>query len=139
MNTNDFDFDLPEELIAQTPLEKRDASKLLILDRKTGQFQDRHFDAILDELEPGDALVMNNTRVYLPVFMESNQKQVVTSNSFSLKIPQDDCWEVLAKPAKRLKVGATVSFGDGRLTATVEEELEHGGRIVRFHYQGESF
>ena len=86
MNTNDFDFDLPEELIAQTPLEKRDASKLLILDRKTGQFQDRHFDAILDELEPGDALVMNNTRVLPAVFMESNQKQVVTSNSFSLKI-----------------------------------------------------
>ena len=86
MNTNDFDFDLPEELIAQTPLEKRDASKLLILDRKTGQFQDRHFDAILDELEPGDALVMNNTRVLPAVFMGSNQKQVVTSNSFSLKI-----------------------------------------------------
>ena len=108
MNTNDFDFDLPEELIAQTPLEKRDASKLLILDRKTGQFQDRHFDAILDELEPGDALVMNNTRV-LPARLHG---------------------------VKRLKVGATVSFGDGRLTATVEEELEHGGRIVRFHYQG---
>ena len=84
MNTNDFDFDLPEELIAQTPLEKRDASKLLILDRKTGQFQDRHFDAILDELEPGDALVMNNTRV-LPARLHG-VKPVVTSNSFSLKI-----------------------------------------------------
>ena len=136
MNTNDFDFDLPEELIAQTPLEKRDASKLLILDRKTGQFQDRHFDAILDELEPGDALVMNNTRV-LPARLHGVKPETGGHVEFLLlKNTQDDCWEVLAKPAKRLKVGATVSFGDGRLTATVEEELEHGGRIVRFHYQG---
>ena len=136
MNTNDFDFDLPEELIAQTPLEKRDASKLLILDRKTGQFQDRHFDAILDELEPGDALVMNNTRV-LPARLHGVKPETGGHIEFLLlKNTQDDCWEVLAKPAKRLKVGATVSFGDGRLTATVEEELEHGGRIVRFHYQG---
>ena len=136
MNTNDFDFDLPEELIAQTPLEKRDASKLLILDRKTGQFQDRHFDAILDELEPGDALVMNNTRV-LPARLHGVKPETGGHVEFLLlKNTQDDCWEVLAKPAKRLKVGASVSFGDGRLTATVEEELEHGGRIVRFHYQG---
>ena len=136
MNTNDFDFDLPEELIAQTPLEKRDASKLLILDRKTGQFQDRHFDAILDELEPGDALVMNNTRV-LPARLHGVKPETGGHVEFLLlKNTQDDCWEVLAKPAKRLKVGATVIFGDGRLTATVEEELEHGGRIVRFHYQG---
>ena len=136
MNTNDFDFDLPEELIAQTPLEKRDASKLLILDRKTGQFQDRHFDAILDELEPGDALVMNNTRV-LPARLHGVKPETGGHVEFLLlKNTQDDCWEVLAKPAKRLKVGATVSFGDGRLTATVEKELEHGGRIVRFHYQG---
>ena len=136
MNTNDFDFDLPEELIAQTPLEKRDASKLLILNRKTGQFQDRHFDAILDELEPGDALVMNNTRV-LPARLHGVKPETGGHVEFLLlKNTQDDCWEVLAKPAKRLKVGATVIFGDGRLTATVEEELEHGGRIVRFHYQG---
>ena len=136
MNTNDFDFDLPEELIAQTPLEKRDASKLLILDRKTGRFQDRHFDAILDELETGDALVMNNTRV-LPARLHGIKPETGGHVEFLLlKNTQDDCWEVLAKPAKRLKVGASVSFGDGRLTATVEEELEHGGRIVRFHYQG---
>ncbi|MDU2419315.1 MAG: S-adenosylmethionine:tRNA ribosyltransferase-isomerase, partial [Streptococcus parasanguinis] len=113
MNTNDFDFDLPEELIAQTPLEKRDASKLLILDRKTGQFQDRHFDAILDELEPGDALVMNNTRV-LPARLHGVKPETGGHVEFLLlKNTQDDCWEVLAKPAKRLKVGATVSFGDG--------------------------
>ena len=139
MNTNDFDFDLPEELIAQTPLEKRDASKLLILDRKTGRFQDRHFDAILDELETGDALVMNNTRV-LPARLHGIKPETGGHVEFLLlKNTQDDCWEVLAKPAKRLKVGASVSFGDGRLTATVEEELEHGGRIVRFHYQGERY
>ena len=109
MNTNDFDFDLPEELIAQTPLEKRDASKLLILDRKTGQFQDRHFDAILDELEPGDALVMNSTAFYQPAFMESNQKQVVTSNSFSLKIRKMTVGS-LGKTCKTLKGRGTVSF-----------------------------
>ena len=113
---------MPEELIAQTPLEKRDASKLLILDRKTGQFQDRHFDAILDELEPGDALVMNNTRV-LPARLHGVKPETGGHVEFLLlKNTQDDCWEVLAKPAKRLKVGATVSFGDGRLTATVEED-----------------
>ena len=101
MNTNDFDFDLPEELIAQTPLEKRDASKLLILDRKTGQFQDRHFDAILDELEPGDALVMNNTRV-LPARLHGVKPETGGHVEFLLlKNTQDDCWEVLAKPAKR--------------------------------------
>ena len=143
MNTADFDFHLPEELIAQTPLEKRDASKLLILDRKTGQFQDRHFDAILDELEPGDAqlqpgdaLVMNNTRV-LPARLYGEKPGTGGHvELLLLKNTEGDQWEVLAKPAKRLKVGAQVSFGDGRLTATVVEELEHGGRIVRFDYQG---
>ena len=101
MNTNDFDFDLPEELIAQTPLEKRDASKLLILDRKTGQFQDRHFDAILDELEPGDALVMNNTRV-LPARLHGVKPETGGHVEFLLlKNTQDDCWEVLRIGTRR--------------------------------------
>ncbi|MCD1276820.1 tRNA preQ1(34) S-adenosylmethionine ribosyltransferase-isomerase QueA [Streptococcus sinensis] len=136
MNTADFDFHLPEELIAQTPLEKRDSSRLLIVDRKTGQFSDQHFDNIIDQLEPGDALVMNNTRV-LPARLYGTKPE--TSGHVELlllKNTQGDFWEVLAKPAKRLRVGAHVSFGDGRLTATVTEELEHGGRIVRFDYQG---
>lgn len=136
MNTADFDFHLPEELIAQTPLEKRDSSRLLIVDRKTGQFSDQHFDNIIDQLEPGDALVMNNTRV-LPARLYGTKPETGGHvELLLLKNTQGDFWEVLAKPAKRLRIGARVSFGDGRLTATVTEELEHGGRIVRFDYQG---
>ncbi len=136
MNTADFDFHLPEELIAQTPLEKRDSSRLLIVDRETGQFSDQHFDNIIDQLEPGDALVMNNTRV-LPARLYGTKPETGGHvELLLLKNTQGDFWEVLAKPAKRLKVGTRVSFGDGRLTATVTEELEHGGRIVRFDYQG---
>lgn len=136
MNTADFDFHLPEELIAQTPLEKRDSSRLLIVDRKTGQFSDQHFDNIIDQLEPGDALVMNNTRV-LPARLYGTKPETGGHvELLLLKNTHGDFWEVLAKPAKRLRVGAHVSFGDGRLTATVTEELEHGGRIVRFDYQG---
>jgi S-adenosylmethionine:tRNA ribosyltransferase-isomerase len=136
MNTADFDFHLPEELIAQTPLEKRDSSRLLIVDRQTGQFSDQHFDNIIDQLEPGDALVMNNTRV-LPARLYGTKPETGGHvELLLLKNTQGDFWEVLAKPAKRLRVGTRVSFGDGRLTATVTEELEHGGRIVRFDYQG---
>ena len=136
MNTADFDFHLPEELIAQTPLEKRDASRLLVVDRSSGEFSDQHFDSIIDQLQPGDALVMNNTRV-LPARLYGEKAGTGGHvELLLLKNTEGDQWEVLAKPAKRLKVGAQVSFGDGRLTATVVEELEHGGRIVRFDYQG---
>ncbi|WP_247905679.1 tRNA preQ1(34) S-adenosylmethionine ribosyltransferase-isomerase QueA [Streptococcus anginosus] len=136
MNTADFDFHLPEELIAQTPLEKRDASRLLVVNHETGQMEDTHFDAIIDQLNPGDALVMNDTRV-LPARLHGEKPE--TGGHIELLLLKNiagDDWEILAKPAKRLKVGAAISFGDGRLTATVLEELEHGGRIVRFHYQG---
>ncbi|MBZ2040631.1 tRNA ribosyltransferase-isomerase [Streptococcus sanguinis] len=136
MNTADFDFDLPEELIAQTPLEKRDASRLLVVDKETGAFSDQHFDQIIDQLQPGDALVMNNTRV-LPARLYGIKPETGGHvELLLLKNTQGDDWEVLAKPAKRLRVGAQISFGDGRLTATVIEELEHGGRIVRFGYEG---
>ncbi len=136
MNIKDFDFDLPEELIAQTPLEKRDSSKLLVIDRKTHNMVDTHFDHILDELNPGDALVMNNTRV-LPARLYGEKPDTHGHvELLLLKNTQGDQWEVLAKPAKRLRVGAKVSFGDGRLTATVKEELDHGGRIVEFDYDG---
>ena len=136
MNTTDFDFHLPEELIAQTPLEKRDASRLLVVNRETGEFSDQHFDSIIDQLEPGDALVMNNTRV-LPARLYGEKPGTGGHvELLLLKNTEGDFWEVLAKPAKRLKVGAKVVFGDGRLTATITEELDHGGRIVRFDYQG---
>ena len=136
MNTKDFDFDLPEELIAQTPLEVRDASRLLILDRKKKTLTDSHFDHILDQLQPGDALVMNNTRV-LPARLHGQKPDTHGHvELLLLKNTQGDQWEVLAKPAKRLRVGAKIEFGDGRLLATVVEELEQGGRIVEFSYDG---
>lgn len=136
MNTQDFDFHLPEELIAQTPLEKRDSSKLLVIDHKKHTMLDTHFDHILDELNPGDALVMNNTRV-LPARLHGEKPETHGHVEFLLlKNTQGDQWEVLAKPAKRLHVGTEVSFGDGHLTATILEELDHGGRIVEFHYEG---
>ncbi|HEM4331199.1 TPA: tRNA preQ1(34) S-adenosylmethionine ribosyltransferase-isomerase QueA [Streptococcus suis] len=136
MNTADFDFDLPEELIAQVPLEKRDSSKLLILDREKQSMVDSHFDHIIDQLNPGDALVMNNTRV-LPARLYGYKPETMGHvELLLLKNTQGNQWEVLAKPAKRLKVGTTVAFGDGRLTATIVEELEHGGRIVEFSYEG---
>ena len=136
MNTKDFDFDLPEELIAQTPLEVRDASRLLILDREKKTLTDSHFDHILDQLHPGDALVMNNTRV-LPARLYGQKPDTHGHvELLLLKNTQGDQWEVLAKPAKRLRVGAKVEFGDGRLKATVVEELEQGGRIVEFSYEG---
>ncbi|OZV24019.1 tRNA preQ1(34) S-adenosylmethionine ribosyltransferase-isomerase QueA [Streptococcus sobrinus] len=136
MNTQDFDFHLPEELIAQAPLEKRDSSKLLVIDHKKHTMLDTHFDHILDELNPGDALVMNNTRV-LPARLHGEKPETHGHVEFLLlKNTQGDQWEVLAKPAKRLHVGTEVSFGDGRLTATILEELDHGGRIVEFHYEG---
>lgn len=136
MNTNDFDFHLPEELIAQTPLEKRDSSKLLVLDPVTKEMTDTHFDHIIDQLNPGDALVMNNTRV-LPARLYGEKAETHGHVEFLLlKNTTGDEWEVLAKPAKRLKVGTKVSFGDGRLIAEVLEVLEHGGRIVHFSYEG---
>lgn len=136
MHTNDFDFDLPEELIAQTPLEKRDSSRLLIIDHQTKEMTDSHFDQIVDQLNPGDALVMNNTRV-LPARLHGEKPDTHGHvELLLLKNTKEDQWEVLAKPAKRLKVGSQVSFGDGRLTATVIEELDHGGRIVEFSYSG---
>lgn len=136
MNTNDFDFDLPERLIAQTPLEKRDSSKLLVIDHTTKTMVDTHFDHIIEQLNPGDALVMNNTRV-LPARLYGQKEETKGHvELLLLKNTQNDQWEVLAKPAKRLKVGSQVEFGDGRLKATIIEELDHGGRIVEFSYEG---
>ncbi len=136
MNTNDFDFELPEELIAQTPLKKRDSSKLLVINHENKHLTDTYFDHIIDELNSGDALVMNNTRV-LPARLYGEKPDTHGHvELLLLKNTQKDQWEVLAKPAKRLRVGAEVSFGDGRLKAVVKKELEHGGRIVEFTYAG---
>lgn len=136
LTTEDFDYYLPEELIAQTPLEERDQSRMLVLDSKTCAYQDDYFYDVIDHLEPGDALVMNDSRV-LPARIygvkpeTGGHLEVLLLNNI-----EGDKWETLVKPAKRAKVGTKISFGDGALTATVLEELDHGGRIVEFHYEG---
>lgn len=136
LTTEDFDFDLPENLIAQTPLQDRTSSRLLMLDAATGEMADKHFYDIVDELNAGDALVMNDTRV-LPARLYG-EKPATGGHLEVLLLTniEGDTWETLIKPAKRAKVGTEISFGDGRLKAIVEKELEHGGRIVRFEYEG---
>lgn len=133
---NDFDYDLPHELIAQTPLEKRDGSRLLELNADTGELHDRHFYDIIDYLNPGDALVMNNSRV-LPARLYGVRPETGGHvEVLLLRQDQDDVWETLVKPARKYPVGQKIIFGDGRLTAEVTEELEHGGRMIKFHYDG---
>lgn len=136
LTTEDFDFELPEELIAQTPLSDRSSSRLLVVDRETGKFEDKHFYNIIDELAPGDALVMNDTRVLPARIYGEKQETGAHLEILLLNNIEGDTWETLIKPAKRAKVGTKITFGDGRLEAVVEEELEHGGRIIRFQYKG---
>lgn len=136
IKTSDFDFYLPEELIAQTPLENRAASRLLVLDSATGEYTDKHFPDVLEELQPGDALVLNNTRV-LPARLHGLKPDTGGHVEVLLLHNQEgDTWETLIKPARRAKVGTRISFGDGLLTGVVKEELDHGGRIVEFEYNG---
>ncbi|MDA9427898.1 S-adenosylmethionine tRNA ribosyltransferase-isomerase [Enterococcus mundtii 1A] len=136
LTTEDFDFELPEELIAQTPLKDRDHSRLLVVDRKTGEMMDKHFHEIIEELNPGDALVMNNTRV-LPARLYGEKVETGAHlEVLLLTNTEGDTWETLIKPAKRAKVGTKIIFGDGRLKAVVKEELDHGGRIIEFAYEG---
>lgn len=136
LTTEDFDFDLPEELIAQTPLTDRASSRLLVLDRKTKEMADKHFYEIIDELNAGDALVMNNTRVLPARLYGVKEETGAHLELLLLNNTEGDTWETLIKPAKRAKVGTKITFGDGRLKAIVEEELDHGGRIIRFVYEG---
>lgn len=136
LTTEDFDFELPEELIAQTPLKDRDHSRLLVVNRKTGEMMDKHFHEIIEELNPGDALVMNNTRV-LPARLYGEKVETGAHlEVLLLTNTEGDTWETLIKPAKRAKVGTEIIFGDGRLKAVVKEELDHGGRIIEFAYEG---
>ena len=136
LTTEDFDYDLPQELIAQTPLKERGQSRLLVLDSKTGKYQDDYFYNVIDRLNPGDALVMNDSRV-MPARLYGVKPETGGHVEVLLLNNTDgDNWETLVKPAKRAKVGTEISFGDGKLTATVTEELEHGGRMIEFHYDG---
>lgn len=123
-------------MIAQTPLKERDQSRLLVLDSKTGKYQDDYFYNVIDRLNPGDALVMNDSRV-MPARLYGVKPETGGHVEVLLLNNTDgDNWETLVKPAKRAKVGTEISFGDGKLTATVTEELEHGGRMIEFHYDG---
>lgn len=136
MKTSDFDFYLPQELIAQTPLERRDSSRLMTLDKTTGQIGHHHFYDLPQYLRPGDCLVLNDSRV-LPARLIGHRPTGGACEVLLLTDKGDNVWECLVRPGRKLKPGAEVIFGDGSLlTATVEAEIEDGKRLVRFHYQG---
>ena len=136
MKTDDFDFYLPEELIAQTPLKKRDSSKLLVLDKKTGEIEHRHFSDIIEYLEPNDVLVMNNTKVIPARLYGVKEETNAVIEILMLKTTSDDCWECLAKPAKRVKVGTVINFGDGKLKAECIRVGDEGIREFKLIYKG---
>ena len=135
MKTHDFWYDLPEELIAQTPLERRDSSRLLVLDRSTGALAHRHFYDIIDYLNPGDCLVMNDSRV-LPARLLGQRPTGGAVEVLLLRDLGGGAWECLVKPGRKMQQGQAVSCGDGALTATVTQVQEDGYRVVQFHYQG---
>ena len=135
MKKSDFYFDLPEELIAQTPLKQRDGSRLLLLDKQTGAVEHRHFYELPEFLGEGDCLVLNDSRV-LPARLLGSRS---TGGSVELVLLRDlgeGRWECLSRPGKKTRPGTELSFGGGELTATVEDVIEGGNRIVRFHYEG---
>ena len=133
--TKDFWYDLPEELIAQTPLQQRDSSRLLVLDRETGSVEHKHFYDIIDRLQPGDCLVMNDSRV-LPARLLGHRPTGGAVEVLLLRDLGDKKWECLCKPGRKMQVGHKVLFGNGELSATVTEVLEDGNRVVTFEYEG---
>ena len=135
MNKSDFDFYLPERLIAQTPLEKRDSSRLLHLDKKTGAIEHGHFHDITKYLKKGDCLVMNDSRV-LPARLIGSRLSGGLVELVLLRDLGDGCWECLSRPGRKTKPGTELTFGDGELTATVMDVAEGGNRIVKFHFEG---
>lgn len=136
MKTSDFYYDLPEELIAQDPLEDRTASRLLVLDRQTGTVEHKIFSDVIDYLNKGDCLVINNTRVIPARLIGEKEGTGGKVEVLLLKRRANDVWETLVKPGKKLKPGAKITFGDGRLRAEVLEVVEEGNRLVKFHYEG---
>lgn len=135
MNKTDFYFDLPERLIAQTPLEKRDTSRLLHLDKTTGEIEHRHFYDIKQYLRKGDCLVLNDSRV-LPARLIGARPTGGSVELVLLKDLGDGCWECLSRPGRKTKPGQELIFGNGELTATVQSVTEGGNRIVKFHFEG---
>ena len=135
MKTSDFWYDLPVELIAQTPLEQRDSSRLCMLDRQTGAVRHGHFYDVVDLLRPGDCLVMNDSRV-LPARLLGHRPTGGAVEVLLLRDLGQKKWECLCKPGRKMQVGHEVIFGNGELTATVVEVQETGNRVVEFHYEG---
>ena len=135
MKTSDFWYDLPEELIAQTPLEQRDTSRLRVLDRVSGKVKHQHFYDIIDYLQPGDCLVMNDSRV-LPARLLGHRPTGGAVEVLLLKDLGQKKWECLCKPGRKMQVGSQVIFGNGELTAVVTEVREDGNRVVEFQYEG---
>ena len=135
MKTSDFFYELPEELIAQTPLQQRDASRLMVLSKGSGQVSHRHFYDVIEYLQPGDCLVMNDSRV-LPARLLGHRPTGGAVEVLLLRDLGDKKWECLCKPGRKMQPGNEVIFGDGELTATVTDVLEDGNRVVEFHYEG---
>lgn len=136
MKTSDFFYDLPDELIAQTPMEPRDSSRLMVLDRKTGEIDHKHFYDIIDYLSEGDLLVVNNSRV-LPARLYGNRIDTNTNiELLLLEQKENNHWETLVKPGKKAREGAVISFGDGKLIGTIIEVQEDGNRIIEFQCDG---
>lgn len=136
MDVKDFYYDLPEELIAQDPLEKRSNSRLMVLDKKSGDVTHRHFYDIKDYLRPGDCLVINNTRVIPARLIGEREETGGKVELLLLKRKSDDVWETLVKPGKKARIGSRLTFGNGLLKAEVIDIVEEGNRLVRFEYQG---
>ena len=136
MNINEFDYELPEELIAQTPLKDRSSSRLLVMDKKTGELKHRHFRDILKFLRKGDVLVLNDTKVIPARLIGIKEETGAVIEILLLKDMGEDTWECLSKPAKRLKVGTIVSFGEGLLKAQVVEKFDEGLVHVKLLYKG---
>ncbi|ANK37104.1 tRNA preQ1(34) S-adenosylmethionine ribosyltransferase-isomerase QueA [Staphylococcus equorum] len=136
MDIEAFDYHLPEALIAQTPLKNRDESRLLVLGRQTGDIEHKHFKDVIDYLDKGDTLVLNDTRVMPARLFGLKEETGAKVEMLMLTQISGNDWEVLLKPAKRIKVGNKLSFGDGKIVAECIEELNQGGRIMRLHYEG---
>lgn len=136
MKTDDFDFYLPEELIAQTPLEKRDSSRLLVLDKKTGDISHKHFTDIIDYMEKGDTLVLNDTKVMPARLYGVKEETSAAIEVLLLKDEGNNIWECLTRPAKRIKEGTIVSFGEGKLKAVCIDVLDEGIRKFKLEYKG---
>ncbi len=136
MRTEDFNFDLPEELIAQDPLEDRSSSKLLVLDKDTGKVEHHVFRDVLDYLEAGDCLVLNNTKVLPARLFGARVGTEAKIEVLLLKRMENDTWETLVRPGKKAKIGTKISFGDGLLVGEVVDIVEEGNRLIRFEYEG---